>query len=67
MNAIALIPNIGPLGAQRRLRLGIVAFAGAALLAVVFFWLGAPRAWRLVLFAPLWLGAVGLFQARHQT
>lgn len=61
------VPNIGPRGQEQRLRLGVVALAAAALLAGVVFGLGAPRVWRLVLFPPLWIAALGFFQARDKT
>ena len=65
--AIDHIANIGPRGQQQRLRLGIMALVAAALLAAVLFGLGAPRGWRLVLFPPLWMAALGFFQARGKT
>jgi hypothetical protein len=65
--AIDPIANIGPDGQQRRVRLGIVVLVGTALLAAVLFGLGAPRGWRLVLFPPLWVGLLGVFQAREKT
>jgi hypothetical protein len=61
------IANIGPRGQQRRLRLGLMAFAAAALLAGVLFGLGAPRGWRLALFPPLWIAGLGFFQSRDKT
>ncbi len=60
-------PNIGPRERQRRLRMGLMSFGAALLLAVVIFALGAPRAWRLTLFVPLWIGALGIFQALDKT
>jgi hypothetical protein len=65
--AIDHIANIGLRGQQRRLRLGIMALVAAALLAGVLFGLGAPRGWRLVLFLPLWIAALGFFQGRGKT
>lgn len=62
-----MIPNIGPRGQRSRFRLGIVAFAAAALLAVVLLLVDAPRGWRLILFVPAWIGALGVFQARDKT
>jgi hypothetical protein len=44
-----------------------VAFGGAAVVAAVLFGLGAPRGWRLVLFVPLWIAALGVFQGRDKT
>lgn len=62
-----MIPNIGPRGQRSRLRLGVVAFGAAALLAVVLFFVDAPRLSRLTLFLPAWIGALGVFQARDKT
>jgi hypothetical protein len=61
------VANIGPRGRRRRLRFGLIAFAasvalGAALLAADV----APR-WRLTLALPLFLAALGYFQARAKT
>ena len=67
LRAIAQIPNIGPRGQQQRLRLGVIALAAAALVAGVLFGLGAPRSWRLILVAPLWIAGLGFFQARDKT
>jgi len=62
-----MIPNIGPQGRKRRLTLGLFALGVAALAAVILFAAGAPKPWRLGLFLPIWLGAVGVFQARDKT
>jgi len=59
--------NIGPRGQQRRLTLGIMVLVATALAAGVLFGIGAPRGWRLVLFPPLWIAALGIFQARAKT
>jgi hypothetical protein len=67
MKAINHVANIGLRGRQRRLRLGIMALVATALLAGVLFGLGAPRAWRLVLFPLLWIAGLGVFQARDET
>ena len=60
------IPNIGPRGRRQRLTFGVVSLGIAALLAFVLL-LGPPNALRLVLFIPLWLGALGIFQALDKT
>ncbi|HMG18712.1 MAG TPA: hypothetical protein VK573_08310 [Gemmatimonadales bacterium] len=60
-------PNIGPRGRRRRLRLGTMAFGAALVLGGVLFGLGAPAIWRLVLFPPIWVAALGFFQARDKT
>jgi hypothetical protein len=44
-----------------------VSLAFALALGVALFGLGASRAWRLVVFAPLWVAALGFFQAREKT
>lgn len=46
---------------------GIVSLGAALLLGIGLFVMGAPRAWRAALFVPLWLGALGIFQARDKT
>jgi len=61
------IPNIGPLGQQQRSRLGYIALAFSAVLAVILVASGLPSVWRLVVFVPLWLSALGFFQAKDKT
>lgn len=61
------ISNIGPRGQRHRLRLGLVALGAAVLLAGVLLTLGAPHVWRVALFVPLWIGTLGVFQARDKT
>lgn len=61
------IPNIGPRGQRRRLRFGVMSFGAAALVGAILFKLDAPTIWRLVLFLPLWMAALGFFQARDRT
>ena len=59
--------NIGPRERQKRMRFGLVALAlslGAAALLVASH---SPVAWRLGLFAPLFVAATGVFQAREKT
>ena len=62
-----IIPNIGPRGQRQRRTLGLVSLAVAVLLAGVLVAAGVPRAWRAVVFVPLWLSALGFFQAREKT
>jgi hypothetical protein len=62
-----MIPNIGPRGQRQRMTFGLLALGAALLLGIVLFVIGAPRAWRAVLFAPLWLAGLGVFQARAKT
>ena len=61
------VPNIGARGQRHRLRFGILSLGAAVVLGVVLFGLGAPRGWRIALFVPLWIGALGIFQARGKT
>jgi hypothetical protein len=64
---MASIPNIGPRGVRLRRRAGMIALALAIGMAAVLFGLGASRPWRVALFAPLWVAALGFFQAREKT
>lgn len=59
--------NIGPKAVRLRRRAGYVGAAAAALLLAALLWTDAPRAWRLVLFAPLWMATLGFLQAREKT
>jgi hypothetical protein len=63
----ACIPNIGV--RQRRRRL-IVGLAMAAVSIAAASWLltsGAPRSWRIVVFVPVLVAALGFLQARANT
>ena len=59
--------NIGPRERRKRLLTGavvlIVGFAGLG----VLIGAGLHPAWRLGLFVPFWLAALGYFQARERT
>jgi hypothetical protein len=61
------IASIGPQERARRLRFGIGAFSVSVGLAVALIVIGAPRGWRLTLFALLLIAALGFFQARDKT
>jgi hypothetical protein len=61
------IPNIGPRERQRRLIVGIAMFAIAAIVAAALVIFGAPRAWRLLILFPAWVGAIGVFQVKEKT
>lgn len=63
----ACIPNIGPRERQRRLTIGIVMFAIVVLVSAILVLTGAPRAWRLFVLFPAWVGSLGLFQAKEKT
>jgi hypothetical protein len=61
------IPNIGPRGRRQRLTLGVVSLGVAVLLGTVLLAFGAAPGWRFALFVPLWIGALGIFQALDKT
>ena len=61
------IPNIGPRERHRRLIVGIAMFAIAALVGTMLVVFGAPRAWRLFILFPAWVGAIGVFQVKEKT
>jgi len=62
-----VLPNIGPRGRAQRRRFGFIALGAAAALALLLFGLDAPRLSRLLVFLPLWLSALGFFQAKDRT
>jgi hypothetical protein len=47
--------------------MGTVALVAGAGLALALVATDAPRALRLLIFFPIWLAALGLFQAREKT
>lgn len=59
--------NIGPDSRRFRLFLGAILLAFSAGLLALLVGLGVPRWCRLLLFLPLWGGALGLLQARAWT
>jgi len=61
------IPNIGPREKRRRKIAGISALVFAIAAAAVLFAIAAPRASRLFLLAPFWVGALALFEAASNT
>jgi hypothetical protein len=61
------IANIGPRGARRRRRGGIVWLIVAIVALAVLVVRGAPRDARLVLAIPIGLAATGFLQARQKT
>jgi hypothetical protein len=67
MSADTCIPNIGPRERRRRLMVGIAMFAIVVLVAAGVTLADAPRAWRLFVLFPAWVGAIGVFQAREKT
>jgi hypothetical protein len=63
----ALIANIGALERRKRLTFGIVASSVGVVIAVLLVVVHAPVVWRLPLFLPFYVGALGIFQARDKT
>src|SRR4051812_12964850 len=61
------LSNIGPREIRKRRILGVVALGAGAALAFGLFAMGAPRLYRLTIFFPIWIAALGLFQAREGT
>lgn len=59
--------NIGPQGQRRRFVMGVLMLALSLFLALVFISTGLGRPWRLLLFLPVFLGMLGLIQAREKT
>ncbi len=59
--------NIGPREQTKRRLLGIVALVCAAGIAFITVFSGAPRVTRAVVFLPVWLAGLGMFQAREKT
>ena len=61
------IANIGPRERDKRMKFGVVLLAFAALAACGFLALDVNRLYRIALFLPFWLAAIGIFQARAKT
>ncbi|HKS40722.1 MAG TPA: hypothetical protein VJX74_08890 [Blastocatellia bacterium] len=59
--------NIGPREQFKRSLLGKVALIASVALTFVLIAYGVPRLARLVIFFPLWMAALGYFQAREKT
>jgi hypothetical protein len=59
--------NIGPREVRKRRLMGIVALTVGVGLAFVLVVFGASRWSRLLIFFPIWIGGLGLFQAREKT
>jgi hypothetical protein len=67
MDASVCIANIGPHERRKRLVSGIVILAASVVISFLFVFYGVRPALRLPLFVPLYLGALGFFQARDRT
>jgi hypothetical protein len=63
----ACVLNLGPRQARKRLGFGLAFLAaGIVLVLVLWFWNAPSAAW-LSLFVPVWLGLLGLLEARTHT
>jgi hypothetical protein len=63
----AAVRNIGPAQRRRRRVRGVVMLGVAVAALVALETLRAERGWRLALFVPFWLAALGVFQANAET
>ena len=59
--------NIGLVGVRTRALVGTVMGIIGIVIGVGFLQVDVTRAWRLLLFIPFWLAALGLFQALEKT
>ena len=63
----AITANIGPRERRRRATFGIVLVCASLVTAALLINADVARGWRLLLFVPLWAGALGFFLARGRT
>jgi hypothetical protein len=61
------IPNIGPRERQRRIAVGLASLTLGLLLAAGMLWLDVSRVWRVAIFLPSLMAALGVRQAMAQT
>lgn len=59
--------NIGPKESRKRLIMGVVVLAVGIGVAIALIFTDPSRWWRIGLFLPFWMGALGLFQAMGKT
>ena len=64
---LACVPNLGPREQRKRLVFGIAVLGASVVIAPVLLLARVSLAWRLLLFVPFYLGALGVFQARDKT
>jgi hypothetical protein len=65
--SLACIANIGPRERRKRLVFGIAALAVSIVISFLFVYARVRPVYRLPLFIPLFVGALGFFQARDRT
>lgn len=61
------IPNIGSEERRKRLWAGFAALSMGVAIAATLVGVHAPRLWRVPVFLPFWVGALGFVQARDKT
>lgn len=61
------VANIGPGERRKRLLMGITMLAVGVGITATLMFTGVSQGWRVGLFFPFWMGALGLFQAREKT
>lgn len=59
--------NIGPREQRKRLIMGVTTLAISIGIAIGLIYSGVHWWWRLCLFIPFWMAALGLFQALEET
>ncbi len=59
--------NIGPREQRKRLIMGVATLAMSVGIAIGLIYSGIDWWWRLGLFFPFWMAALGLFQALEET
>ena len=67
MSTSARIANIGTGERRKRLVFGVVGSGVGVVIAALLLVIHAPLVWRLPLFLPFYVGALGIFQARDKT
>ena len=59
--------NIGPKESRKRLIMGVIMLAVGIGVGTALIFTDLNRWWRIGLFLPFWMGALGLFQAKEKT
>lgn len=67
MDSAVCIANIGPRERRKRLMFGMMALAASVVISFFFVFFGVRPVFRLPLFVPLFVGALGFFQYRDRT
>jgi hypothetical protein len=67
MDASVCIANIGSRERRKRLTFGIATLVASIVISFLFVFYGVRSVFRLPLFVPLFVGALGFFQARDRT